>query len=116
MALGFLGVAGAVLGWSGCILGGPRAVLGGSWASLGGGLGLSWRRPGERLGAVLGHLGTSWRHLGASWRYLGAYFTWMVLCDRFLFDFMKIFRQVEHVKKASGPTKIKVLSAHAAFT
>ena len=70
----------------------------------------------EQLGVVLGHLGTSWRHLGASWRYLGAFFTWMVLCDRFLLDFMKIFRHVEHVKKAPGITKIIVLSLHGPFT
>ena len=70
----------------------------------------------EQLGAVLGHLGTSWRHPGASWRYLGAFFTWMVFCDRFLLDFMMIFRYVEHVKKASGITKIVVLSLHANFT
>ena len=86
--------------------------LGEPWGRLG----RSWRRLGGRLGAILGHLGTSWRHPGASWRYLGAFFTWMVFCDRFLSDFMKDFRYVEHVKKVSDITKIIVLSLHATFT
>ena len=100
--LGGLGLSWDVLGGPGVVLatlggsrGGLGQVLGQSW----GGLGRSWKRLGERLGAVLGHLGTSWRHPRASWRYLGTLFTWIVFRDQFFFDFMKIFRYVEHVKK-----------------
>ena len=95
---GFLGSLGSILAHLGGLLG----LLGGpSW----GGLRASWRRLGEFLGT-----------LGGSWRYLGAFFTWMLFCDRFLLDFMMIFRYVEHVQKASGITKIVVLSLHATFT
>ena len=117
--LGGLGLSWDVLGGPGVVLanlggsrGGLGRVLGQSWGGLEGVLGSLWERPG----AVLGHLGTTWRHLGASWRYLDASFTWKLFCDRFLIDFMKIFRYVEHVKKDSGITKIVVLSLHAIFT
>ena len=111
--LGWLGRSWSSLGesWGGS-RGGLGRVLGQSWGGLEGILGSLWERPG----AVLGHLGTTWRHLGASWRYLDASFTWKLFCDRFLNDFMKIFRYVEHVKKDSGITKIIVLSLDAIFT
>ena len=134
---GFLGGSwGGILGpigWLWAFLGWVRRCWGGlgeswgiqrrSWASPGPvlgrsseGLGPSWRRPRERLGVVLGHFGISWRHFGASWRYVGAFFTWIAFCDRLFLDFMKIFWYVEHMKNASGTTKIVVSRLHGPFT
>ena len=45
---------------------------------------------------------------------VGMDFGWLL--DRFLVDFMMNVRYVEHVQKASGTTKIIVLSLHATFT
>ena len=121
--LGVLGMSWASLGGSSGDPGGPWGFQERSWAGPGrllgvswGAFGRSWRRLGERLGLVLGHFWPSCRRLRASWRYFGAFFMWMVFCERFSMDFIKIFREVEYVKKASGTTKIVVLSLQAIFT